>query len=394
MITLFTTYNPLHAQWVQTTQLYGVSFITCFTKSGSNLFAGTGAGVYLSTNNGTSWTAVNNGLTFPNVEALALIGTNLFAATVGGGGIGGLFLSTNNGTSWVNTGLTNKFVVALAVHGTNLFVADNESVFRTTSNGTSWAIANTGSTNSSTQALAVIDSNIFALTNFQGILLSTNNCVSWTKVKNDGMWELAVIDTNLFAADGQGVSLSKDRGASWTAVNTGLAYPVVQSFAVSGKNLFAGTGGGGVFLTTNKGTSWTAVNTGLPQYTSVKVLDVCGTDLFACADNGIYRRPLLEMVTGVEKISNNLPTHFSLEQNYPNPFNPSTTIKYSIPNSQFVTLKIFDMLGREVATLVNQMKAPGNYEVKFDGGKLSSDVYIYKMQADNYSEVKKMLLMK
>jgi len=117
--------------------------------------------------------------------------------------------------------------------------------------------------------------------------------------------------------------------------------------------------------------------------------------IYAGTDNGIWRRPLSDFgITVVNKENKELPTQFSLEQNYPNPFNPSTTIKYSIPNNQFVRIKIFDMLGREVATLVNQVKAPGNYEVKFDGGKLSSGVYIYKMQAGNYSEVKKMLLMK
>jgi hypothetical protein len=77
-----------------------------------------GGGVFLSTNNGTSWTAVNNGLTNTFVRALAVSGTNLFAGTVEGGGV---FLSTNNGTSWTATGLTNRDVMAFAISGTNLF---------------------------------------------------------------------------------------------------------------------------------------------------------------------------------------------------------------------------------------------------------------------------------
>ncbi|MBM3712836.1 MAG: CHAP domain-containing protein [Actinobacteria bacterium] len=85
---------------------------------------------------------------------------------------------------------------------------------------------------------------------------------------------------------------------------------------------------------------------------------------------------------------------YSLFQNYPNPFNPTTTISYSIPRTEFVTLKVFDMLGREVATLVNEEKLPGNYEEKFDGTNFPSGVYLYRMQAGNYAQTKKLLLLK
>ncbi len=91
---------------------------------------------------------------------------------------------------------------------------------------------------------------------------------------------------------------------------------------------------------------------------------------------------------------NNLPIDFSLKQNYPNPFNPSTTIKFSIPHSQFVILKVYDVLGKVVASLVNEEKLPGNYEVKFDGSNLPSGVYFYRLQAGSFSQAKKLLLLK
>jgi hypothetical protein len=87
------------------------------------------------------------------------------------------------------------------------------------------------------------------------------------------------------------------------------------------------------------------------------------------------------------------PSSFSLSQNYPNPFNPSTMIKYSIPTSEFVTLKVFDVLGTEVATLVNKKKPAGGYEVEFNG-KYSSGVYFYKLQVGSFVETKKMVLMR
>ena len=89
-----------------------------------------------------------------------------------------------------------------------------------------------------------------------------------------------------------------------------------------------------------------------------------------------------------------IPNNFILEQNYPNPFNPSTTIMYSIPNSEFVTLKIYDVLGNELATLVNEEKPAGNYEVDFNAAGFSSGIYFYKLQAGNFVQTKKMILLK
>ncbi|MDA3860088.1 MAG: T9SS type A sorting domain-containing protein [Melioribacteraceae bacterium] len=93
------------------------------------------------------------------------------------------------------------------------------------------------------------------------------------------------------------------------------------------------------------------------------------------------------------------PKEFVLNQNYPNPFNPSTTIKYSIPlivngKSQLVTLKIYDILGREVATLVNKEQQPGNYEVVFNAKKLSSGTYFYRLSSSDFSKTIKIILLK
>ena len=105
---------------------------------------------------------------------------------------------------------------------------------------------------------------------------------------------------------------------------------------------------------------------------------------------------------GIKPISNEIPKTFSLSQNYPNPFNPSTKIKFSIPlpggvsegRGGLVTLQIFDILGREVATLVNEKLAPGTYEVEFDGSNYTSGVYFYRFEARDFSETKKLVLLK
>jgi hypothetical protein len=85
---------------------------------------------------------------------------------------------------------------------------------------------------------------------------------------------------------------------------------------------------------------------------------------------------------------------YKLFQNYPNPFNPSTKISYSIPETDLVTLKVYDVLGNEVATLVSENKPVGSYEIEFDGSELTSGVYFYRLQAGSFIETKKMILMK
>ncbi len=89
-----------------------------------------------------------------------------------------------------------------------------------------------------------------------------------------------------------------------------------------------------------------------------------------------------------------IPAKFSLEQNYPNPFNPTTTIEYSVGSQKMAILKVYDVLGREVATLVNEVKQPGDYEIEFDGSKLASGIYFYKLTAGNFIDVKKMIIQK
>jgi hypothetical protein len=104
----------------------------------------------------------------------------------------------------------------------------------------------------------------------------------------------------------------------------------------------------------------------------------------------------LDYVVGVSEDESKLsiPDKFKLEQNYPNPFNPSTTIKYSIPKENFVTIKIYNLLGEEVVTLVNEDKTIGNYEIEFNAASLPSGIYFYRIQAGDYFETKKMILLK
>lgn len=101
-----------------------------------------------------------------------------------------------------------------------------------------------------------------------------------------------------------------------------------------------------------------------------------------------------QTAVGIQQITSNVPDRYELSQNYPNPFNPSTSIKFALPKSSLVTLKVYDVVGREVATLVNQELNAGTFEYSFDGSKLTSGVYFYRIDAGEFSEIKKMMLVK
>jgi len=385
---------------------------------GANLFVGTSVnGTYLSTDNGTSWSQVNNGLTNMQIRALAVSGPNLFAGTVGGG----MFISSNNGMNWtaVNNGLTNLVVQALAVSGQSLFAGTyHAGVFVSTNNGTNWTAANNGlPADTYLSSLVASGTNIFAGISYTaggyaygGVFLSTNNGTSWTAV-NTGLPSgsardcfLGVNGANLFAGistsdvNGSRIYRSTNNGSNWTAVNTGLPSSATRyCFAASSGNLFAGIDTSGVFLSTNNGTSWTEVNNGL-TYRGVRDLAVSpgasgfGANLIAVG-GGVWRRPLSDMITSVDKPSNGLPMHFNLDQNYPNPFNPTTIINYAVPQSSNVSIRIFNTLGQEVAELVSEFKAPGYYQVQWNAN-VPSGIYFYRLQAGDFIKTKKLVLLK
>ncbi|MCL5267086.1 MAG: T9SS type A sorting domain-containing protein [Bacteroidetes bacterium] len=132
----------------------------------------------------------------------------------------------------------------------------------------------------------------------------------------------------------------------------------------------------------------------LLKVSSVYGWSVSATDGYTVVtspDSFLFRT--LDKVTAVHDV-NQLPKVFALSQNYPNPFNPTTAISYQLPAVSHVTLKVYDVLGREVATLVNEVKQGGSYEVKFDAGNLPSGVYFYRLTAGSFVQTKKLMLIR
>jgi serine protease len=141
----------------------------------------------------------------------------------------------------------------------------------------------------------------------------------------------------------------------------------------------------GVFRTTNNGSKWNKVNAGLTD-TIVYALAVSGSHLFAGTATGVWKRPFRE-ITDV-RAEQWIAQQFMLRQNYPNPFNPNSDIRYLISEISNVRFLVFDILGREVAVLVNERKDPGDYTVRFEATGLASGVYLYRLTAGSYAKTR------
>jgi len=385
VIVLLIFSSSIKAQWVKCGG-FSNEDVRCLITHDDNIYAGTiDKGIYVSSDNGTIWTRTSlNNLT---LWAFVSVGNTLYAGTDGSG----VFVSTNNGISWAQTSLNNKHVLSLTNIGENIFAGTVSGVYFSTNSGTSWTLTSLG--NKQILALTTLGNNLYAGVAHEGIYMSTNMGINWEKTSFPGdAWSFAKIDNILFAGGFYGgVFLSINEGTSWSQIT--LDGTTVYSMAASGSNVFAGTYQKGIFLSKNNGVDWNEINQGLPAGITVKAIQVKDGFVYAGTEQGVYRRLMTE-ITGVENISSEVPEKYSLHQNYPNPFNPSTIISYSIPTKSVVSLKIYDLLGKEITTLVNREHEAGVFQTKFDATELSSGIYFYKLNTNHYSETKKMTLIK
>jgi photosystem II stability/assembly factor-like uncharacterized protein len=390
--------NSVFAQWVPTNFSSGSA--TSFAATNSNIYAlpGTTAGFFRSTDYGMNWIQ----LTF-SATIIKSYNNDIYASTYMMGGYGGgLYRSTNEGVNWSLIGFNNHSINAVEVTSTNILVNTDTGFYRSSNIGASWT------------KIALIDNTISSIASSglniyvggKGLVYrSTNNGVNWTSFNNGlptniRFNTMVISGSNIFicgldstASANGGVFKSTDNGQNW--INVGLSDKNVNALFTSGYNLFAGTKLGGVYLSTNAGVTWLQKNQGLTNIWITSIFVFGDYILAGCWEGtpGVWRRFLLDII-GIQKISTEIPDKYSLCQNYPDPFNPSTKIKYQITKNSKVSLKVFDILGHEIQTLVNETQSPGTYEVNWNAGNFSSGVYFYKLQAGNFSDTKRMLLIK
>jgi photosystem II stability/assembly factor-like uncharacterized protein len=236
------------------------------------------------------------------------------------------------------------------------------------------------------------------------IYKSSNGGLNWNLVQtNSSSSEIPMIANTVFDQSvayatnwpGGNIYQTKDSGNTWSLLRTnpasGWATDICREDPTA---VLTGSYGSSSYLSTDAGTNFTSIpisnGAGAGEYFADRgyILDMRTSGL--CKLNVSYSI----ITSSDEHRLAGIPDKFNLHQNYPNPFNPSTTIKFDIPKSGIVTLKIYDMLGREMKSLVNGFKNAGTYEVTFNGNNLSSGIYFYKLQTDAQVQTKKLMLIK
>lgn len=396
LLTVFFSIPSAMAQWVATNVPSNLT-VLCLAADAGSVYAGTdGNGIYLSTDGGANWGQMSTGLTTQKVTAIGFSGTYIYVGTNGNG----VYRSSDHGGSWAqtNSGLTSLNIRDLAVHGSSVFVGTTTGgVFRSVDSAQTWAQVNAGFATVSVRSLLSRGGLLFAGTQGDRVYRTSNDGVSWTNVSN-GLPQttdyclLSGNSTLLFVGTGGSYYRSNSNGDAWITIGQIAGTSFTTALSAGENTLFAGTYNTGVFRNAVGDTGWASTNDGLTNL-SIRSLLITGTYLYAGTTAGLWRRPISE-VTATDVIPASLPGPFVLEQNYPNPFNPSTTIEFTIPHRNLATLKVFNLLGEEVETLVAGELTAGKHTVRLHGSGRPSGIYFLQLQAGEFVQIRKLILLR
>ncbi len=365
-----------------------------------NMYSGTWGGIIYKSTNGTDWTVINSDMHVGFIWSLKAYNGYIFAATEQG-------VYRYDGSAWILTSMQYKDVRTIVVDGDGYLYAGTWGfgVFKSTDDGATWTEVNTGlGYMLAIQAMTVTsDSHLFVGSVGGGVSMSINGGTNWTKlnVGYDFIWALASSNDKVFAGTyGDGLYITEDDGTTWTK-SANLSASFIYSITIDqdGK-IYVSSWEAGVFVSEDDGQTWTSlgmigfgVSSLMVSQSSTNSTIPAGTVFAGTSDGKLYMKNT-NGVTGIGDSKEIIPTTFALEQNYPNPFNPSTTINYSIPVAGNYQLKVYNIIGEEMATLLNGETNAGMYSVHFDASGLSSGIYLYRLIGNNVNIVRKMILMK
>jgi photosystem II stability/assembly factor-like uncharacterized protein len=425
------------ANWSQSNNGIQSSYTQRLFVNDNVIYAGTLSGLYKTTDDGSTWYESDNGIQNPQIYTFCknkdgdiFIGTNE----------GGIYKSSNDGASWVKIATApNDYGVSvigdISVNSKGyIYIINDRSgylyfqggqLLRTTDEGKTWENLLSNVPNYWSTRILIDSLNNIYLGNHNNEILESSDYGNTWQVYKLGT-DTTVDGISCIVMDNQGklyaglnkwehfseIYASTKYGSDWNKSFTidlsqldvtlnGVAFSDNNLYASLGflstdLSLFNNKGNPGVLYTsmTNNSNQWIQPS-GTPEWTpsdivfSNKDIGFLGT-----LGNGVYSNHKSSTNVNNNSKGNQKIINYQLAQNYPNPFNPTTTINYSIPKPSFVTIKVYDILGREIKTLLNEEKHSGNYKVDFDGNKFTSGIYFYRIRAGDFMETKKLILLK
>jgi hypothetical protein len=378
------------------------------------VFPGTGGVVLASTNNVGLSRSSDHGQTwrqsmFTNgtITAIVRLPDGALVASVGRGwgcaGVSdsswGVYRSENEGLTWAKVGTLREQMRSLALHPSGaLFAGTDTAVYRSADAGRTWTLAGLAIGNVNGLA-GTADGWVYAAIAGKGLFRSSNEGAGWkgtsTTYIGEAMAVMAGMNNEivLLGSEPGAAIRSTDHGETWSDMNAGLGSVYFRCVTFAQPDIYlSATDAGGCIWDRPLG-KWTQLPTdGLPESYINGFAHGASGYVYAWTSSGLFRSA--ERLTGVPCAGSAVPGQFRLEQNFPNPFNPSTVLRVQLPEAGVVKLEVYDVLGRNVALLVNEKRNAGRHDVRWDAFGLPSGVYICRMTAGNFSASRKMLLTK
>ncbi len=371
--------------------------------------AADGGQLLVTYNGGSNW-IVNQLATDPNIHFTALYFSNSRTGFIAAWGK--IYKTTNAGVS-IDT--MNSYIDAYnSIHfptpNTGYAVSRHIGIYKSTDSGYNWIRLKPP------ELSGPNSESIFFLNEMTGYIGGDYSLFGFTETTNGGLnWRSLNLNASLsdicFAfsigfAVGSGnngglILKTSDNGGSWTAVAFSPAAGYLVGVTISSNSIIYTVDYNGILVkSTNGGTNWNVYNSNLHFITNICFVNE-STGFLINGEGKIFKTTTGGVPIGIKPISNDIPLLYSLHQNYPNPFNPLTIIKFDVPYSSHsfregsgVRLVIYDVLGKEVDVRVNEELKPGSYQVQWDATGFSSGVYYYKLISGDYSQTRKMVLIK
>ena len=369
---------------------------TGWAINGGNGIEGYRKGKIIKTiNGGDSWERVDTSVSYITINFLD-------AMTGVGSGEGFIRYTKNSGNSWqeIRNDSITFYNVSLASSNVWYVACENnishdEYLYKTTNSGQEWKrffLSNIG-----IDEIQFLNENTGYLVTFFALFKTTNGGANWQNINSPNAKRIFFLNELTGWKYGEGdIYKTTNGGANWQQqlhlangsmqqvlfVNPDIGWAVTDNFSY-----------GTALKTTNGGANWfETINFNAHPTFSVDFINE--NTGWVSGEGGVILKTTSGGIIGVQNITVEIPDKFYLSQNYPNPFNPNTNIEFSLPQKTFVKLKVFDLLGREVANLVNENLSAGKFTYDFNASALPSGIYFYKIETEKFSETRKMVLIK
>jgi photosystem II stability/assembly factor-like uncharacterized protein len=420
MVAVMLFASQINSQWVvqtipTTLTLYNIHFL----NSQTGYIAGSTGKILKTTNGGVNW-VIQTTPTVLEINNVYFLDENTGFAVCGDyqpSNAGAILKTTNGGTNWISKFSSNRICLRQAIHFVNSstgFVGGwsnaDSAVYRTTNGGENWQLANVP-TVYGIDKFNFIDANTGWGVGYDGsakcVIKTTNGGANWTKIYNTTTVGMLMSLQFVYANTGWVVGISTsnqslirkttDGGFNWVdQINQHPSNWELYNIDMINANTGYIVGDvGQIVKTTNGGTNWRAQVNPSPG-NSLYAVEFNGSDTgWIVGDQGrLYKTVNGGEPVSVQNISSEVPSAFSLKQNYPNPFNNTSNLKFEIAKLSDVKIIVYNIMGKEVQMLVNERLPPGTYETSFNGSLLNSGVYFYRLTAGDFTQTKKMFMIK